>query len=114
MSCTNSICLDQLLEPDAPDELTILNNNGSPSAFEVGLTSIPSGAQTVDVTFQTNKLSSQYNFNELAVENTTDTTPLTIYATLVSHSVAGFSVSLSGITDTANYQLRWAVEVTDV
>jgi hypothetical protein len=109
MSCT--VCLDQLLECDSPDQLAILNNNGSPSAFENGLTPIPLGAQTVAVFFTTEKLSSSYTFNEMAVQNTIDNTPLNILAALTSSAVGGFTVALSGITDTANYVLKWEVEV---
>jgi hypothetical protein len=114
MSCTNTLCLDQLLEPDAPDELVILNNNGSPSAFETGILNLPLGVSTADVLFTTQKLSSEYTFNELAIENLVDVSPLTIQITLTAHTSVGFSVSFSGVTDSANYRLRWGVEVTDV
>ncbi len=112
MSCT--VCLDQLLECDEPDQLIIVNNNGSPSAFENGLTPIPLGAQTVDVLFSTQKLASNYTFNEMAVQNTIDGIPLNILAALTSTSISGFTVALSGITDTANYILKWEVEVITV
>jgi len=114
MSCTNNLCLDQLLEPDAQDELIVLNNNGSAAAFETGITSIPLGAQSVDVIFTTEKLSSVYTFNEISVVNTTDNSPLMIQPTITGYSIIGFNVSLSGITDSANYKLRWEVEVTEV
>ncbi len=114
MSCTNSLCLDQLLEPDAPDELVILNNNGSPSAFETGVLNLAQGVSSADIAFAVRKLSSEYLFQELVVENIVDPSPLTIIATPTDHSIAGFSVSLSGVTDTPNYRLRWAVEVVEV
>ena len=112
MSCT--VCLDQLLECDEPDQLVIVNNNGSPAAFENGLTPIPLGGQTVAVIFGTQKLASNYTFNEMAVQNTIDGTPLNILAALTSQSIAGFTVALSGITDTANYFLKWEVEVINL
>ncbi len=112
MAC--NVCLDQLLEPDPPEELVVVNNQGSPSLFENGVTNLASGVQSAVVVFSTKKLSSQYTFNELAVENAFDAAPLVILPTLVSHSVSGFSVVLNGITDTTNYKLRWEVNVVEV
>ena len=116
MATTNNcnVCLDQLLEPDAPEELIVVNNQGSPSLFENGITNLAANVQSATVQFTTQKLSSQYTFNELGIENTLDASPLTILPTLVSHSTIGFSVVLNGITDTANYKLRWEVNVIEV
>jgi len=112
MTC--QICLDQLLEPDPPEELIVVNNQGAPSLFEVGVADIPIGVQSVSVIFATEKLSGDYTFNELAIENTVDLSPLTILANVQSRSKFGFTVSLNGITDTANYKLRFEVEVVVV
>ncbi len=112
MSC--NVCLDQLLEPDPPEELIVVNNQGSLSLFENGVLPLAIAVQDAVVVFTTEKLSNEYTFNELGIENTVDTTPLTILPTLISHSKQGFAVVLNGITDSANYRLRWEVNVIEV
>lgn len=110
MECQH--CIDQLLEADPPDQLIIVNNNGSPAYFEQGITPIPNGVAEVVVTFAVHKASIQFTTDELSVENVTDASPLGIEANITARSVAGFTASLSGVTDSANYRLRWTVEVT--
>ncbi len=111
MSCTNNLCLDQLLEPDPDDEFLILQNNGSVATFEAGVVPIAQGATQVDVTFASPKLSNQYSFSELAVENLVDQSPLAIGLTVVMRAKTGFSALLSALPDTANYQLRFSVQI---
>lgn len=79
---------------------------------ESGVTLIDSGAERVSVAFSVAKSSAGYRYTDLRVVNTVDADPqrLTV-AEIVSESVAGFTVLLSGATDTANYSLQWGVEI---
>ncbi len=112
MSCCR-LCLDQLLESDPPEELIVVNNQGAPAFAEHGITPIPQGASSVAVLFATQKASTQLGFNELAVVNTVDPSPLTIQVNLGPVSLAGFTAILSGAPDSGNYFLRWDVEVQE-
>lgn len=111
MSCEHSLCLDQLLEPDPQEDFLILNANASPSTFETGVVAIPLGSTQVDVAFVTQKLSDQYNFHVLAIENLVDPVPTAFVLTVVSRTKDGFSVLLNGTTDTENYKLRFSIVV---
>lgn len=109
-----NLCIDQLLEPDPPEEFLVVNNNGSPAFFETGIYNIPINTSAFDITFATEKAGALYTFNEMSIENSSDPSPLTILAAITTRSITGFSVALTGVTDTANYRLRWEVEVKEV
>lgn len=111
---TCHVCLDQILEPDPPTELVVLNDNGSAAIKEGGVFSIPQGADVVAIVFSVQKLSTLYTFTQLEVSNDIDLTPLDILATPGSKSQNGFTANLNGLPDTNNYRLLWAVEVTEV
>jgi hypothetical protein len=111
MSC---IELDQLLEPDPPENLIVVNNNGSLSFFENGVKEIAENQVEVEVNFAGRKINDSYTFNELSVQNTTDSMPLSLEATVIEQTVGGFKVLLSGAPDSGNYRLHWEVNVTGV
>lgn len=114
MSCNNSLCLDQLLEPDPDDVLMVVNNNGSPAFFETGIFPIPSGATGAEIVFTVQKASANYVFVELSVENLVDPSPLSIVPTVTGRAKTAFSVGFNAMTDSANYQLRYTVEVIEL
>lgn len=104
----------QLLEPDPLTQFTICSNAGSPGFIESGISMIPQGVSTFSVVFDVQKASDNYAFVELAVENLLDSNPLSITPELRTRTRDGFSVDLSGMTDSPNYKLRWNVYVTMV
>ncbi len=71
-----------------------------------GTASIGSGATTVAVTFTT-AFGTACNRVVAMIENTVDATPLTIIPTITARSTTGFTATLSGGTDSANYSLHW-------
>jgi hypothetical protein len=103
-----------LLEPDAPQELVVLNDNGSPAFSESGVFNIPSGAAFVSVAFAVEKISIGYTFLELAVENTTDQDALDLFPVISGRTQVGFTVQFNGVTDSPNYKLRWSVQITEL
>lgn len=108
-----NVCLDQILEPDPPPELIILNSGGSLAVEEAGSFNIPQGAGSVSVVFVVQKLSEIYLFVQLEVENTADAIPLDILAVPAGRSISGFTANLNGFPDTGNYRLLWKVQVTE-
>lgn len=108
------IPIEQLLEPDPPEDLVVVNNNGSLAFYEQGATPIPEGAVSLSITFTVPKTNDAYTLTELDVQNTSDQSPLTIEATIGDKSKSGFTVLLSGAPDTPNYFLRWEAIVNQV
>jgi len=76
--------------------------------YEHGRQSISNGVSQVSVTFSSALSNTNYTINA-TLENTTDSPP-SIYAFIVSaKSTNGFTVTLMGDTDSANYVLDWSV-----
>jgi len=76
--------------------------------YEHGRQSISNGVSQVSVTFTTALSSTNYTVNA-TLENTTDSPP-SIYAFIVSaKTTTGFTITLMGDTDSANYVLDWSV-----
>lgn len=109
-----NLCLDQLLEPDPTPDFLVLNSNGSLAFFEAGASPIALGATQMVISFTAQKSNDAYTFNELAVQNTTDSSPLSIEATVVEKTAFGFTVLFAGVPDTSNFVLHWEVEVKQV
>lgn len=75
-------------------------------ALMSGQQAIANAASTVTVTFGAAESDTNY-YITATLENTTDSPP-SIYAIIVSgKTVNGFTVTLSGVTDSANYKLNW-------
>lgn len=104
----------QVLEPSATQPFSPCNNQGNPAYTERGTTGIAKGAAFVQVTFATEKVSVDYEFIDLEVENLTDSNPLSIEATPVNKTTNGFKVALDTLPDTGNYTLHWNMYVATV
>lgn len=79
----------------------------SGSNIQVGIENIPSGSNTKTINF-----SESFNDDNYVIisnlENKLDTTP-SVYPVLIKNKTAsGFTVELSGETDSSNYYLNWA------
>lgn len=104
----------QVLEPDPTGEFSICDNAGSLAFTEHGVTALVQGSASLMVTFTGTKASDAYSFTELAIENTTDANPFALIPEVTSRTNTGFTVSINGIPDTANYRLRWNVYITNL
>lgn len=103
---TTSVDTFQILDP-----IVVPPVGTDPLAYsESGLTNLTIGQQSDSITFQITKAGS-YVFVELEVINTTDATPAVIDADVTAQSTTGFTVKLSGLPDTANYFLKWFVQI---
>jgi len=75
-----------------------------------GTTAIGNGDETLTVTFAVPFTLATYTV-QAEIINTTDATPEIITFVVVAKTVSSFTVNLSGITPTANYELSWRAEV---
>jgi len=76
--------------------------------YEHGRQAIASGVSQVTVTFASELGNTDYTINA-ALENTVDSPPA-IYAFIItSKATTGFTATLAGTTESANYVLDWAV-----
>jgi len=71
-----------------------------------GSADIGSGSTSVAVTFST-AFSTACTRVVCTIENTTDGSPLAIVVTITARTTTGFTATLSGATDSANYDLHW-------
>ena len=79
---------------------------------ENGIADIAEGGDSVVVTFDVEKASAAYRFTELQVINLIDGNTLALrHSCVTGQTTTGFSIILSGNTDSGNYKLRWRVEV---
>lgn len=104
----------QLLQPDPPIVYTLPGNASSPAVSEHGVFPLTTGVNEYLVPFVTDKISVDYEFLELAVENVVDLNKLSINASPSNRTVSGFNVLLDALPDTDNYRLRWDVLVNTV
>ncbi len=104
----------QVLEPDPTGTFTICDNAGSLAFTEHGVTALVIGSASLMVMFVATKASASYSFTELAVENTLDPNPFALIAEVTTRTQTGFTVSINGLPDTANYMLRWNVYITNL
>jgi len=78
--------------------------------LESGLTACTVGQQYVDVVFSDPH--TDYNIDELHVENTTDNPPMGLDAGLVVYRDSeGFRVMLNASPDSAFYSVRWRITI---
>ncbi len=100
--------------------LTVENNlyrSGQTPSLASGLVrsgevAISSAASSVAVTFSVAMPSANWKFRSLQIINTTDGSPLNITTGIVTaRSAAGFTIHLTGVTDSANYILQYVVEI---
>lgn len=75
---------------------------------ETGIDDIGNGEDSVEITFSSPLANSRYRVLA-SLENVVDATPSEYAFTVVSKEVSGFTVELSGLTDSANYKLSWTV-----
>lgn len=82
------------------------------STRETGEETLTALTSEVAVVFEVEKTSASYRFTELQIINTTDPDPARItVASVIAKTVSGFTVRLSGETDSANYVFAWGVKV---
>jgi hypothetical protein len=81
------------------------------AAEESGSLALTAGQATAAITFIFTKMSQDYAFEDLYIENTTDANPGFIGCVPSAKSTAGFTVSFAAVPDSANYVLRWHVMV---
>lgn len=77
-------------------------------AGEEGIVNIGAGVSNVNVTFDTAQMDTGYS-PVIAIINTSDANPSEYSWTITAKSTTGFTVSLSGPTDTSNYKLAYQV-----
>jgi hypothetical protein len=95
-------------EVDAKIALVTVSGLEGYRAGEEGVVSVGAGVSTINVTFDTAQADSNYT-PTFSLQNTVDANPSEYSATVTAKSTTGFSVSLSGPTDTANYKLAYSV-----
>jgi hypothetical protein len=77
---------------------------------ESGITALVAGQAYIDVVFLVPQDDANWIFVECGVVNTSDSSPLNIVPGIVtSKTTTGFRLQLSGLPDTANYYLHWAI-----
>jgi hypothetical protein len=73
-----------------------------------GVSTIPSASNVASVVFPF-PVSGQWNLDVCVILNTIDPTPLNLIPGAITQSTnRGFSILLSGATDSPNYQLSWS------
>lgn len=111
---TDCGCLTQFLSPDLPPDLIVCNNQGAPEFQEGRTDPLIQGQAFGTISFRVQKAGVDYDFDELEVENITDSSPLQIRAQITNRTEFNFSFTLNSTPDTANYRLRWAMHVNTV
>jgi hypothetical protein len=102
-----------------PDQTThsgsYLTTNGSTLSWvatsdsqQSGVEAIGDASNTVAVTFDTELDDTNYSISTL-IENTTDGDPAMFGKMVTVKATTGFTLKLSGLTDSANYKLNWLV-----
>ena len=79
---------------------------GYSTGVQNGIQSISNSSNTVSVTLPSSYSTATYSI-AATIENTTDSTPAQFAITITSKSTTGFTIELSGNTDSANYKLSW-------
>jgi len=93
------------------DPIAVTPPGTDPKTYlESGYTNLTSGQQTKVITFTVAKIA-VYDFVELEIVNVTDATPINFSFEITAKSLTGFTITLSGLPDTANYYLQWTVQV---
>jgi len=78
--------------------------------LEAGLTPCTVGQQYVDVVFSDTH--TDYNIDEMHIENITDNPPMSLVAGLVVYRDSeGFRAMLNASPDSAFYSLRWRITI---
>jgi len=99
------------VDPVQPSDLATKNyvdNRTTYRIHEHGRQTISSGVSQVSVVFATELSSTDYTV-DITLENTTDPSP-SIYGLIVTtKATTGFTATLAGVTDSANYVLDWFV-----
>jgi hypothetical protein len=83
-----------------------LNWRGFEKTNQFGTQSISNASSTVSVTF-TNAYGDTNYIVIANIVNTTDSTPSQFAYTITAKSTTGFTMTLSGDTDSAHYVLEW-------
>jgi hypothetical protein len=99
-----------ILEPEN-DSIVTANGSIDQSLDESGSVELTIGQTEAEVTFATFKLSSDYDFDDLYIENLVDSPAGAIGIVPIVRTQAGFTVQFDGAPDTANYVLFWRVRV---
>lgn len=103
----------QVLEPDG--DVPVVNQGGiDPALDERGEVVLSDNQSEVSVTFAKPKMSADYRFEYLYVDNLGVAQPGVISAVPVTQTTAGFVVELAGAAIGVGYILRWRVVVVAV
>jgi len=73
---------------------------------QTGIQDIADATNTIVVTLPVEYSDTSYSISSI-IQNTADSTPSQFAVTVVSKSTTGFTLELSGNTDSANYKLAW-------
>lgn len=84
---------------------------GSVSGIKTGSESLSSGVQSINVTFGEAMANTNYKLT-YSLLNTTDANPSSYTSVVTAKTTTGFTIQLSGQTDSANYVLEWVT--TDI
>lgn len=103
----------QVLEPDG-DVPVAVQGGIDPALDERGEVILSDNQSEVNVAFTKAKLSANYRFEYLYVDNLGVAQPGVISAVPVTQTTAGFVVELAGAAIGAGYILRWRVVVVEI
>lgn len=78
------------------------------ASFKAGSSTISNGARTKAITFGTTFGSTNYQVL-CTIRNTAQLTPQYLSWTLISQTATGFTIEINEATDSANYELCWAI-----
>lgn len=99
-----------LIEPESDSLVATSTSAIDQSIDESGTVELTIGQTQVNVTFETFKISADYQFDSLYIENLVDEPAGAIEIVPTVRTQAGFTVELSGAPPTANYTLYWKVQ----
>lgn len=105
-------CLDE--NDGTPCTVTNLLDPDNSQLEEYGDVHLTIGQVAVTVVFAKQKLSSNYDFIALIVENFIDGNPLDINSVPVQRLTTGFSLLLPATPETTNAVLRWHIRVRTI
>ena len=96
----------QLLQSNGPAAAPSFVDPADVEAEKSGSESISDASASVSVTFGTAFSDATYGM-ALCIENTVDADPLAHAYVVTAKSTTGFTLELSGLTDSSNYSLNW-------